>query len=77
MNRIFIVIFVLTLTGCAGNEFSSLPNFPSKSSGNGKDAAIYTAIAIAAGEMKDKCSYGHSDDQVKCSKAKKNESKNK
>lgn len=71
MKRVFIVIFVFTLIGCAGNEFNNFPNFPTKSSGNGKDAAIYTVIAIAAGGMKDKCSYGHPDDQVKCNKAKK------
>jgi len=37
-----------------------------KSNGNGKDAAIYTAIAIAVVGIKDQCSNGKPDGQINC-----------
>jgi len=73
MKKLLFVSLFIAVSGCAGNEFTHINKFPNKASGNEKDAAIYSAIAIAAGKLKEECSHGHIEDRKKCREKKKNQ----
>ncbi|NMP30050.1 hypothetical protein HII17_00625 [Thalassotalea sp. M1531] len=75
-NLAFIVTILLT-AGCTKNELTHHITHPTVSSNNPIDAAIYVGVALIIGELSEPCSHGHPDDQLKCKKSRKNNSKDK
>ncbi|MDV6315319.1 hypothetical protein [Idiomarina sp. HP20-50] len=70
MNKILILVLSLFLSGCTSSDMLYYLTHPKDSSNKPSTAAIYTGAALIMGEIKEECSYGHPEDQIKCRKEK-------